>query len=164
MRPLEHLTLGRPIAASMANGEQCRGVIIEIGEGWLLLGGQGSNGDKSVLVNMQHICSLVLDVKPAPTAIIDAPKPKPASKEAPQKTGLKALGRAWLDEDLQQLADAFLDGHDDVILSQRFSRAKNQIKELRQAFECARGNLVDDQVSAIALTWVPRWRKALRPQ
>jgi hypothetical protein len=160
MRPLAHLTPGRIIAANMANGEQCRGMITEIGEGWLLLG----SGEKSVLVNLQQVSSLVLDVKPAPTPVIDAIKPKPASKEAPLKAGQKALGRAWLDEDLQQLADGFLDAQDDVILAQRFSRAKNQIKELRQAFECARGNLVDDQISPIALTWVPRWRKALRPQ
>jgi hypothetical protein len=94
--------------------------------------------------------------------MVDVLKPKPSSKETPMRVTGKALGRAWLDEDLKVLADAYLDGVQDADIAQRLSRAKGQIKELRQAFECARGNLVDDQISPIAATWVPRWRKALR--
>jgi hypothetical protein len=59
------------------------------------------------------------------------------------------------------IAYAYLDGIEDGDLAQRFSRSRGQIKELRQAFECARGNLVEDQISPIAATWVARWRKAL---
>jgi hypothetical protein len=77
------------------------------------------------------------------------------------RVGAKALGRAWLDEDLKTLADAYLDGVEDGELSQRLNRARSQIRELRQAFECARGNLIEDQISPIAATWVARWRKAL---
>ncbi len=94
-------------------------------------------------------------------AFVEVAKPKPSSKDAPIRAGGKALGRAWLDEDLKTLADAYLDAVEDGDLALRFNRSRGQIKELRQAFECARGNLVEDQISPIAATWVARWRKAL---
>jgi hypothetical protein len=114
-----------------------------------------------VLVNLTHACALVLDTKEAPVPFVEIAKPKPSSKDNPIRVGAKALGRAWLDEDLKTLADAYLDGVEDGELSQRLNRARSQIRELRQAFECARGNLIEDQISPIAATWVARWRKAL---
>ena len=97
----------------------------------------------------------------APAPFVEVARPKPASKDAPIRAGGKALGRAWLDEDLKALADAYLDGAEDGDLAQRFNRSRGQVRELRQAFECARGNRVEDQISPIAATWVARWRKAL---
>ena len=35
------------------------------------------------------------------------------------------------------------------------------IKQLRQGFEAARGNLVEDQVGEVAATWIHRWRRLL---
>lgn len=157
--PLSELIPGRHIAAVLANGQQCRGMITGIRGGWLSLGGN----DKSVLVNLAQIAVITLDAKPAPTPQIDVAMPKPSSKEAPIRAVGKALGRAWLDEDLKKLADAYLDGAEDGAIAQKISRARTQIKELRQAFECARGNVAEDQISPIAATWVPRWHKALRP-
>ncbi len=157
--PLSHVMPGRHITAVLSSGQQCRGTVTNIGKGWITLGG----GEQMVLVQITHVAAINLDSKPTPSPIVDIAMPKPTSKETPVRAGSKALGRAWLDDDLKKLADAYLDGAQDAELAQRFSRAKGQIKELRQAFECARGNLVDDQISPIAATWVPRWRKALQP-
>ncbi len=157
--PLSELMPGRHIAAMLSNGQQCRGMITGLRGGWMSLGGS----DKTILLNLSQIALITLDAKPAPTLEIDVIKPKPTSKEAPIRAQGKALGRAWLDEDLKKLANAYLDGLEDGDIAQKISRARSQIKELRQAFECARGNLSEDQISPIAVTWVPRWHKALRP-
>lgn len=157
--PLSQLIPGRGVTAHLNNGQAVRGIVTGMRGGWLSLG--GTEGGNAVLINLVHANALVLDTKPAPSAVIDIPKPKPQSKDAPIRAGGKALGRAWLDEDLKTLADAYLDGAEDGDLAQRFNRSRGQIKELRQAFECARGNLVEDQISPIAATWVARWRKAL---
>lgn len=158
--PLSQLIPGRSVTAHLNNGQVVRGIVTGLRGGWLSLGG-AKDGDSPVLINLTHASALVLDTKAAPTAVIEVAKPKPQSKEAPIRAGGKALGRAWLDEDLKTLADAYLDGAEDGDLAQRFNRSRGQIKELRQAFECARGNLVEDQISPIAATWVARWRKAL---
>ncbi len=157
--PLSQLIPGRSITAHLNNGQVVRGIVTGMRGGWLSLG--GADGGNAVLINLVHAGALVLDTKPAPAALIEVAKPKPQSKDAPIRAGGKALGRAWLDEDLKALADAYLDGAEDGDLAQRFNRSRGQIKELRQAFECARGNLVEDQISPIAATWVARWRKAL---
>jgi len=88
--------------------------------------------------------------------------PKPTSAERPLRAS-RAPARPWRDDDLKQLADAFLDGAQDQELATRFNRTRGQVKELRQGFECARGNLVDDQISRVAATWVDRWRRVLSP-
>ncbi len=155
--PLSQLIPGRSLSAHLTNGQVVRGTITGLRGGWLSLG----DGTKSVLVNLALASALVLDTNPAPAPFIEVAKPKPASKDTPIRAGGKALGRAWLDEDLKSLADAYLDGGEDGDLAQRLNRSRGQIKELRQAFECARGNLVEDQISPIAATWVARWRKAL---
>lgn len=156
--PLSLLIPGRSLSAHLTNGQVVRGTITGLRGGWVSLGG-GDGG--VVLVNLAHASALVLDTKPAPAPFVEVAKPKPASKDTPIRAGGKALGRAWLDEDLKTLADAYLDGGEDGDLAQRLNRSRGQIKELRQAFECARGNLIEDQISPIAATWVARWRKAL---
>jgi hypothetical protein len=89
--------------------------------------------------------------------------PRPTSADRPRRAS-RAPGRPWRDEDLRQLADGFLDGQDDQQLCGSYNRTRAQIKELRAGFECARGNLVEDQISEVAATWVERWRRVLRPQ
>ena len=157
--PLSQLIPGRSLSAHLNNGQVVRGTITGMRGGWMSLG--GADGSGVVLVNLAHASALVLDTKPAPAAFVEVTKPKPSSKDAPIRAGGKALGRAWLDEDLKALADAFLDSVEDGDLALRYNRSRGQIKELRQAFECARGNLVEDQISPVAATWVARWRKAL---
>jgi len=88
---------------------------------------------------------------------------KPQSLERPRVLTRTAPARAWQDEDLKKLATGFLDGDDDATLSEAHHRARSQIRELRQAFECARGNLVEDQISPVAQTWITRWRRVLTP-
>ena len=72
-----------------------------------------------------------------------------------------ALYKAGREDDLRALADAFLDNISDTELAMRHHRTKSAIKEMHQGFECARGNLVEDQISPVAQTWVARWRKLL---
>jgi hypothetical protein len=158
--PLSQLIPGRSVTAHLTNGQVVRGLISGLRGGWISLIGT-NDGDSPVLINLAHASALVLDAKAAPAPFVEVTKPKPTSKDAPIRAGGKALGRAWLDEDLKTLADAYLDGAEDGELAQRFNRSRGQIKELRQAFECARGNLVEEQISPIAATWVARWRKAL---
>lgn len=156
--PLSQLMPGRSVTAHLSSGQVVRGTISGMRGGWLSLGG-GESG--AVLVNLNHATAILLDAKSAPAPFVEIAKPKPSSKDSPIRAGGKALGRAWLDEDLKALADAYLDHIEDGDLAQRFNRSRGQIKELRQAFECARGNLVEEQISPIAATWVARWRKAL---
>lgn len=70
-------------------------------------------------------------------------------------------GRPWADDELRRLADAFLDGETDKELARDFDRTPAVIKQLRQGFEIARGNLTDDAVGAIARSWVGRWQDVL---
>ena len=87
------------------------------------------------------------------------PAPQPAKKSRSQNPG-----RPWQDDELRMLADAFLDGITDKELAKEFGRTPAVVKQLRQGFECARGNLVEDQISEVAVTWVHRWRRVLSPE
>jgi hypothetical protein len=157
--PLSQLEPGRGIAVHLSNGQICRGQVGGLRGPWLHLTAESGG----VLVNLTQVTAIVLDAASAPEAMIDIARPKPRSKDEPIRAGSKALGRAWADAELKALADAFLDGLQDGELAERFHRSRSQITELHQAFECARGNLVEDQLRPVARTWVARWRKALAP-
>lgn len=157
--PLSQLAPGRGVAVHLNNGQICRGQVSGLRGPWLHLAADSGG----VLVNLTQASAIVLDAAAAPEAVIDAPRPKPRSKEDPIRAGSRALGRAWTDAELKALADAFLDGHHDGELAERFSRSRSQITDMHQAFECARGNIVEDQLRPVATTWVARWRKALTP-
>ena len=157
--PLAQLEPGRGVAVHLTNGQICRGSVSGLRGPWLHLAADSGG----VLVNLTQVTAIVLDAAGAPEALIDIARPKPRSKDEPIRAGSKALGRAWTDAELKSLADAFLDGLHDGELAERFHRSRTQITELHQAFECARGNLVEDQLRPVARTWVARWRKALAP-
>ncbi len=156
--PLMLLEPGRVIAVQLATGEVRRGLIMGVGGGWLHL-----VGDEGVqLINLGQAALISLDAQAAVAAApVDAPRPRPMTKDVPIKTGSRAPGRPWQETELKELSEAYLDGRPDAELAERFHRTRGQIKELRQGFECARGNLVDDQISQVARTWVGRWRKVL---
>lgn len=109
----------------------------------------------------------VVEVNPALVVASAAPGVLDAGKAvgAPRRRSVAgAPGRPWGDEELRLLADAFLDqAASDKDLAQEFARTPAIIKQLRQGFEAARGNLVEDQVGEVALTWIPRWRRLLAP-
>jgi hypothetical protein len=73
----------------------------------------------------------------------------------------RAPGRAWTEEELRRLGEGFIEGTADHALATAFNRTRGQLKELRQGFECARGNLDVDDISPVAATWVARWRRVL---
>lgn len=141
----------------LAQGEVFVGEVEWSGKGWLRL--RTDAGQR--LINLAHVAVIglvgsVLDDEDE----IDSALPKPTSKDRPVKVS-QAPGRPWPDDELKRLADAFLDGVEDNELAERHKRARPAIKQLRQGFECARGNLVEDQISEVAATWVPRWRRVL---
>ena len=80
---------------------------------------------------------------------------------AKKRSSSHSPGRAWQEGDLRLLADAFLDGVTDQELAKEFNRTRAAIKQMRQGFECARGNLNQDLLEEIAQSWVHRWRKLL---
>jgi hypothetical protein len=132
---------------------------------WARKGWARIRGDAGVsLINAAHVAV----IRPHGPLAADEPEdaddeglPRPRSNERARMAGATAPGRAWDDEDLRALADAFLDNATDAELAARHHRSKGAIKEARQGFECARGNLVEDQISPVARTWVARWRKTL---
>jgi hypothetical protein len=157
-QPLALLQPGRVVAVQLSDGGIRRGLVMSAGGGWLQLAGD----EGLLLVNLAQVAVIALDGQPTAAAgPVDAARPRPQSKDAPFRAGSRAPGRPWQEQDLKQLAEAYLDGRPDAELAERFVRTRGQIKELRQGFECARGNLVDDQLSPAARTWVARWRKVL---
>ncbi len=127
--------------------------------GWVCL----RSRDGARLVNLDHVTFIDLNEagEDPGEQQVDERVPRPRSKDTPVKVGSKAPARPWTDEDLKVLSDGFLDGHQDAPLADRFNRTRSQIRDLRQAFECNRGNVVEDQISPAATTWIPRWRRVL---
>jgi hypothetical protein len=162
MADLRHfLPPGRRVTVQLAQGPVYRGEVRRTVDGWVLL----ETEEAQQLINLDHVVVITHEGGAADEDDEEVAEgletlPKPTSAERPTKVS-RAPGRAWRDEDLRALAEAFLDGLQDVELAERFNRAKGQVRELRQGFECARGNLVEDQISAVARTWVDRWRRVL---
>jgi len=164
LRPF--LPPGRRVTAQLVQGPLYRGAVRRVVDGWLLLETEAGN----VLINLEQVAVIsqeagAEDDDEAALEGLDAEErlPKPRSAERPNRAS-KVPARPWKEEDLKQLSEAFLDGIDDAELATRFHRTRGQLKELRQGFECARGNLVDDQISETAATWVVRWQRLLGPQ
>jgi len=151
---------GKKVVAQTSQGPVYRGVVRKSLRGWIAIDAEGGR----TLLNLDHLVSVVVlgadddeDMEAAGGLM------KPQSLERPRVLTRTAPARAWQDEDLKKLATGFLDGDDDATLSEAHHRARSQIRELRQAFECARGNLVEDQISPVAQTWITRWRRVLTP-
>ena len=146
----------------LADGTVFDGELEWARKGWAKLRGDAG----TTLINAAHVAV----IKPlSPLAVeeedeTDAELPRPRSNDRATLAGPTAPGRAWADDDLRRLADAFLDNATDAELAERHHRTRGAIKEARQGFECARGNLVEDQISPVARTWVARWRKVLAMQ
>lgn len=171
LRPF--LPPGRAVTVQLAQGPLYRGTVRRVVDGWLLLAVETGQ----VLLNLAHVACIQHERPAAGASGEDQAQdeegfeeaereealPRPRSAERPTRVS-RALGRAWKEEDLRSLADGYLDGADDTALAERFHRTRAQIKELRQGFECARGNLVEDQISAVARTWIERWRRVLLPR
>ncbi|MBA2482100.1 MAG: hypothetical protein H0V44_15670 [Planctomycetes bacterium] len=156
-RPL--LPPGRRVTVQLAQGPVYRGAVRRSLDGWLVIETDAGH----VLLNLDHIAVISQDA-PAPgedDQESDSDQlPRPRSADHPRPVS-RAPGRAWNDADLKQLADAFLDGQDDAALATRYNRTRAQLKQMRLGFECARGNLVEDQIPPVAATWIQRWQRVL---
>lgn len=153
MDPLPQLVQGQIVTVYLIDKRVHTGLVTDSSDTWLSL-----NSDHARLINVSHIIEIVFgEEKTSGHSLL----PKPRSKDAPVTVSAKTPARPWNDDDLKILADAFLENETDTALAERFHRSRNQITVLRQGFECARGNLVDDSISAVARTWIARWRKVL---
>ena len=148
----------RLIALHLENKAILIGRAEQVADNWVRL--QTPDGIK--LVNLDHV--LLIDLNEGlrdPGPQVDEGLGKPRSKDIPMKMGSKAPGRPWTDDDLKQLSEGFLDGALDAQLAERYHRTRGQIRDLRQGFECNRGNAVEEQISPAATTWVARWHRVL---
>ena len=148
----------RLIALHLANGAILPGRAKLLAGGWVRL----STSDSEQLVNLAHVAAIDLNEgRTDPGPRIQDGLPKPRSKDVPFKVGSKVPARPWTDADLKALSEGFLDGVLDNELAEKHHRTRGQIRDLRQGFECNRGNLIEDQVSPAAVTWIHRWRRVL---
>ena len=139
--------VGSRISVVMSTGAQLEGDVSGRDGEWLML----ETEQGPVALNRAQIVMIA----GAGVPLTPAAKPTAARARSAQP------GRPWTDDELRMLADAFLDGAPDKELANGFGRTPAIIKQLRQAFEIARGNLDEDQATDIAVSWVPRWRRVL---
>jgi hypothetical protein len=149
----------RLIALHLDNKSVLIGRAEQVADNWVRF----ATPDGVKLVNLNHVTLIDLnDGLRDPGPQVDEGLARPRSKDIPLKVGSKAPGRPWNDDDLKQLSEGFLDGENDAQLAERFHRTRGQIRDLRQGFECNRGNheFPIDQNPAASL-WVDRWQKVL---
>lgn len=153
------LAPGRLIALRLADGTPMAGRVVAVDGPWLQL----HDLDGGHLVNLAQVAVVHLDQQGRAEGAVAAEGalPQPRSKDQPRKVGSRAPGRPWDEAELKSLSEAFLDGAGDGELALRFHRTRSQITELHRGFECARGNLTEDDLSPAAHLWVARWRRVL---
>ena len=135
------------------DGIQLHGLVEQLSEHmW-----QVRDGSKQAWVNCDQIIALSPKDQPL-TVAAAATVTKRSSKKA---TTTSKKGKDWDDDQLRALISGFLDGELDAVLAKQFSARRGMIASMRQAFECQRGNLVDEQLDDVAKTWVSRIREAL---
>ena len=69
--------------------------------------------------------------------------------------------RPWTDSDIRACVRSFLDGASDSTVAAQAQRSRHQITILRQAFDAARGERVEEDCSPAARAWIVRVRAAL---
>ena len=133
-------------------------------DGWLHL----DAFDGAVVVALASIDAMGVGAPPA--AVVPAETSKGAgAKQTAKKRPAAAKSEKKApaitpppDPDMiRRIVGGFLDDQDDKTLAQRFGIAKREISTLRAAFECGRGNMVEDQLPALAMAWLPVLRDAL---
>ena len=140
-------------------GVEIVGVAQQILDGFVTI----STEQGEVLLAWQHIvaiahpdCSLV----PHAEAHEELPA-KTRKKRAAAGSASGKKGKDWSSDELKSLVGGFLDGETDADLALRFGARRGMIASMRQAFECQRGNFVEDEIDSVAKTWVGRIQEAL---
>lgn len=164
--PVSFLTPGRNVRVRCA-GEDLAGTVTSCANGWLRLA--TTQGD--TLVNLALVAWVAGGGGGAPAddgdgaGDEDRGLPRPSAAEITAKpASSKAPGRPWSDSQVQAVVDDFLNDRQDGEIAANHGRTRNQVTVLRQAWECARGNLPDDGISPAARLWVERIRRAMRPE
>lgn len=142
------------IQCILADGTIFSGTVDTARRGWIRL----VTASGPLLVNLAHVACL--KGEGASAASLGLGPVDDAAAPASRRTARAPAGD-WDEASLRSLADGFLDGHDDSELAARLGQSKAQIKTLRHAFECARGNVVDDEIPPPARPWIARWRTVL---
>ncbi len=152
--PLSVLTPGRLVHLRL-DGEFLTGSVIATANGWLRL--SSANGE--LLVNISQVAWIRAEGE------VTAAQPErlvPSPKDIVARPGSRAPGRPWSDETVRAVVDGFLNDRLDGELAEQHGRTRSQITILHQAWECARGNLPEDQLSPAAQLWVGRIRNVMR--
>jgi hypothetical protein len=156
--PASHLHPGTPIRLVCA-GQELSGTVITSGNGWLRL----AEGDGECLVNLAQVAWIRARGRPAPAPLRSDGLPVPEAKEIVSKPGGgKVPGRPWSDETVRAVVEEFLNDRPDGEIAEVHGRTRHQVTVLRQAWECARGNLPEDRISPAARLWVERVRGVMR--
>jgi hypothetical protein len=156
--PLSFLTPGRAVALH-CGGSTIEGSITACANGWLRL--SGADGD--MLINLGQVAWVRgIGGGPASNDTEDDELPRPSHKEVVTRPGSKVPGRPWSDDGIRAVVDEFLNDRPDGEIANTHGRTRHQVTVLHQAWECARGNLPEDQLSPAAQLWVDRIRKVMR--
>lgn len=150
--PLSALVPGRPVRLRL-DGAELSGTVQAVANGWVRL----AAAEGELLINLAQVAWIRPDGAAAP----DDERLRPAAKEVVARPGSKVPGRPWSDGDIRTVVDEFLADRPDGEIAQVVGRTRHQVTVLRQAWECARGNLPDDQLSPAARLWVERVQSAL---
>jgi len=140
------------VALLLADGTRLSAAIADQRAGWWLL----ETDEGTVWVQLAHVVLVGSEA-----AVPAGGRRGRGGGGSTSRSRSSAPGRPWSDDELRMLADAFLDGAVDKDLAREFGRTPAIVKQLRQGFECARGNLDEERVTEIAASWVPRWRRVL---
>lgn len=145
--PIEAL-IGHRCVLLLVEGSRLEGELQAADSLWWRLAGD----DGEILVNPQHVAAVGTGGLPVAAS---------GGGKAAKRARSGSPGRPWADDQLKALADGFLDGETDKDLAATFGRTPAIIRQLRQAFEAARGNLDEDSLGEVASTWIGRWRQVL---
>jgi hypothetical protein len=151
--PLSFLTPGRAVAIH-CGGNTIEGSVTICANGWLRL--SGADGD--MLINLAQV-AWVRGIGAASDDAEPADRPgvlRPSSKDIVARSGSKVPGRPWSDDAIRAVVDEFLNDRPDGEIATIHGRTRHQVTVLHQAWECARGNLPEDQLSPAAQLWVER--------
>ena len=139
---------------------------VGIVDGWMHVDG----ADGAVVVQQAAVAAMGVGTPPSNPeparagtnqAAGPAKKRKSRSVAEPKESKAPAITPPPDPDMIRRIVSGFLDDQDDKSLAQRFGIAKREISTLRAAFECGRGNMVEDQLPALAVAWLPMLRDAL---
>ena len=139
----------------LVTGHESVGVVHQRGGVWLEI----ETSDGPVLVSQVQVVAI------APMEHIwqAAAQGRAAKRKPAARSGPLLVQDFWTEDRLKQLSEAFLDGLTDQYLAEKFKQSKTSIRDLRKAFEAARGTIDDLDVSQPTRVWIKRWQAVLTP-